>query len=360
MKSWRASAAGWLLAMALAMPLSPARAQSPAPSVLREEDATPAFPSPPMPRPVAVSREELPAAFTKPAPASLEDLRVMQRHVEGLVARVSPAVVAVEVGYGSGSGVVITGDGLVLTAGHVCGWPRRDVLFTFADGKNARGKTLGVDDDNDTGLMRITDPGPWPHAETGDLKQAALGDWTLALGHPGGFDLKRSLVVRLGRIVRMMPGVLQTDCTLSPGDSGGPLFDMFGRVIGIHTAISSSVAENFHVPVTEFYDSWSQLATGKTPDFPAARPLAYAGATAVDDAAGCRLSAIEKNGPAFKAGLKVGDLVLKIEGRKILLAATFNRWVAESGPGEVLSVEIKRGARLLTVDMKLQSEPDGN
>ena len=96
----------------------------------------------------------------------------------------------------------------------------------------------------------------------GDLEQARIGDWVLALGHPGGFDLRRSLVVRLGRIIRLAPDALQTDCTISPGDSGGPLFDMHGRVIGIHSAISSSVAENFHVAVTEFYDSWDLLANG--------------------------------------------------------------------------------------------------
>ena len=69
-----------------------------------------------------------------------------------------------------------------LTAGHVCGAPDRDVRFTFPDGKTARGKTLGANLDNDTGLMRITDRGPWPHAEMGDLQQARIGDWVLALG----------------------------------------------------------------------------------------------------------------------------------------------------------------------------------
>jgi len=86
----------------------------------------------------------------------------------------------------------------------------------------------------------------------------------LALGHPGGFDLKRSLVVRLGRIIRLAPDALQTDCTISPGDSGGPLFDMHGRVIGIHSYISSSPADNFHVPITAYYHSWTMLVKSKT------------------------------------------------------------------------------------------------
>ena len=215
------------------------------------------------PKPAAADLKQLAAAFTASVPVSIADLKSMEQHVKSLVAQVSPAVVAVEVGAGSGSGVVISADGLVLTAGHVCGRPNRDVRFTFPDGKTARGKTLGLDRESDTGLMRITDPGPWPHAAMGELAQARIGNWVLALGHPGGFDPERSLVTRLGRIILLMPEVLQTDCTISPGDSGGPLFDMHGRVIGIHSAISSSAAQNFHVPVTEFYSTLGRACDRK-------------------------------------------------------------------------------------------------
>ena len=314
----------------------------------------------PPPKPVPAVRNELATAFTKATPGTIAELRLMEQQVTALVARVSTAVVAVEVGSASGSGVVISTDGLVLTAGHVCGRPNRNVSFTFPDGKTARGKTLGVDRDSDTGLMRITDAGSWPHAAMGDLEQAGIGDWVLALGHPGGFDPGRSLVVRLGRIIRLAPDVLQTDCTISPGDSGGPLFDMYGRVIGIHSAISRSVAENFHVPITKFYDTWDQLAEGRSGSALAQRPMAYLGATVVDDVAGCRLSIVEANGPAFKAGLKVGDLVLKVDDREIRVSASFRRWLAEAEPGETLSLEIKRGAKLVSLDVKLQAQPGGN
>ncbi len=217
---------------------------------------------PVLPRPAAARRADLPSAFAAAVPASVAELRSIERHIKSLAARLSPSVVAVGVGSGNGSGVVISADGLVLSAGHVCGRPGRSVRFTFPDGKTARGKTLGVDDERDTGLMKITDRGPWPHAEPGDLQQARAGDWVLALGHPGGFDPKRSLVVRSGRVIRLTGDGLQTDCTISPGDSGGPLFDMHGRVIGIHNAISTSVAENYHVAITEFYDTWEVLAKG--------------------------------------------------------------------------------------------------
>jgi len=258
-ESLRAGPTRWLLAALLIAPSAwAADTSSPSPDPVPKAQ--------PAPKPAPANPKQLAAAFAKATPSSIADLQSMQQRVEALVTLVSPTVVAVEIGLHSGSGVVISQDGLVLTAGHVSGRPGREVLFTFPDGRTVHGKTLGVDHDSDTGLMKITDPGIWPHAATGELNHARLGDWVLALGHPGGFDPRRSLVVRLGRIIRIVPEALQTDCTISPGDSGGPLFDMYGRVIGIHSAISTSLTANFHVPITDFYQTWDQMV--KTLDTP--------------------------------------------------------------------------------------------
>jgi len=148
--------------------------------------------------------------------------------------------------------------------------------------------------------------------------------------------------------------VVQTDCAIFPGDSGGPLFDMYGRVIGIHTAIASSTSENFHVPITEFFDTWDDLA-GPAVQPPIATPVraqAYSGLSVVDDAGGCRLSKIEKNSPASKADLRVGDHVLEVDRRR-----SFEHWIAESRPGETLQLEIKRGNKTFKVPIKLQTQP---
>ena len=210
---------------------------------------------------------------------------------------------------------------------------------------------MGVNRDSDTGLMRITDRGPWPYAAVGDLQQTQIGDWVLALGHPGGFDLRRSLVVRLGRIIQLATDALQTDCAISPGDSGGPLFDMHGCVIGIHSAISRSVAENFHVSITEFYDSWAEMVKAPTGENQTQRLRAYVGAKGVDDSAGCRLTAVDENSPASKAGLKVGDVLLKVDGREVRVYASFLRWISEAEPGETLNLEVKRGDQSLTLEL---------
>ncbi len=354
----------WLLAVLLAAPVAQAAAPPPAApnsappeqtarsgkNALRADAGDAALLI--APRPTPASRLDLRPAFTKTAPTSLADLRAIEQHVKALSARVSPAVVAVEVGSGSGSGVVISPEGLVLTAGHVGGEAGRNVRFTFHDGRTARGKTVGVNHDRDTGLMRITDRGPWPYAAVGDLREARIGDWVLALGHPGGFDLRRSLVVRLGRIIRLETDALQTDCTISPGDSGGPLFDMHGRIIGIHNAISTSVAENFHVSITEFYDTWTEMVKAPAGESQARRLRAYVGARGVDDSVGCRLTAVDDNSPASKAGLKVGDVVLKVDGREVKVYASFLRWISEAELGETLNLEIKRGDQLLALELK--------
>ena len=343
----------WMTGMALAM-VALAAETRPSPTSAAPTDARALLP---VPSPSRVNPRELPEAFSKATPASLADLKAMEQHVKTLIARVSPAVVAVEVGSGSGSGVVITGDGLVLTAGHVCGAPNRPARFTFPDGRTAEGRTLGVDRENDTGLLRITNKFSWPHVPVGDLTHASVGDWVLALGHPGGFDVKRSLVVRLGRIILLAGEALQTDCTISPGDSGGPVFDMYGRVIAIHSAISGSTAENFHVPITRFIGDWDELARGSWRQEPGPPPRAYVGADGETAAEGCRLITVEQDSPASKAGLKVGDVVLKVDGRDIKASSSFRRWVAEAEPGETLDLEVKRGAQLLSLAVTLDSPP---
>ena len=310
---------------------------------------------PVVPQPGPARRSSLPQVFGKDAPASLADLKTIERHVKALTARVSPAVVAVEIGSGSGSGVVVSEDGLVLTAGHVCGAPGRNVVFSFPNGRRAKGKTLGVQHDSDTGLMKITDPGPWPHATMGELRQARAGDWVLALGHPGGFDLRRSLVVRLGRIIQLAPDALQTDCTISPGDSGGPLFDMHGRIIGIHSAISPAVEDNFHVAVTCFYDGWKQLASGRGDEGETRALGIYFGATAVDDSAGCRLTTVDEGSPAARAGLKSGDVVRRVGDQPIAGAVSFQRWLAQAEPNATVSLQVKRGEAMLSLEVTVEA-----
>ena len=210
---------------------------------------------------------------------------------------------------------------------------------------------MGVDEDVDTGLMKITDPGIWPHANIGDMAHTHTGDWVLAMGNPGGFDLKRSLVTRLGRVIQIAPEQMQTDCTIFPGDSGGPLFDMHGRVIGIHTSIANAAAENFHVPISQFSETWDELSGVSH------RPVTYCGLSIIEDDSGCRIGKIERDSPAAKASLRKNDRILAVNGRRAEFSETFEHWMAKSRPGDVLELEVLRGKKILTRSLTMQSLP---
>lgn len=195
-------------------------------------------------------------------PASVEELKSLQDTVEKTVKKVLPSVVGVQVGPARGSGVIISKDGYVMTAGHVVGRPGQKVTFTFSDGETAEGVTLGMFKSFDAGLMRIKDCDDLPFVEKGVSADLKSGDWCIASGHPLGYQPGRPPVVRVGRILRVNEDAVQTDCPLVGGDSGGPLFDLEGRVIGINSRIGPRMEMNFHVPVDVFTTNWERLAKG--------------------------------------------------------------------------------------------------
>jgi serine protease Do len=209
----------------------------------------------------------LPDVFKKPTPANVEELRAIEQHVQKVVEKVMPAVVNLKVGPGQGSGVIINEKGLILTAGHVSGTPNKDATVVFSNGKSLKGKTLGQNTGIDSGMVKIVVEGTYPFLEMGKSSELKVGQWVLAIGHPGGFRANRPPVVRLGRIlfVDNLRGIIQTDCALVGGDSGGPLFDMQGRVIGIHSRIGgSAMTENIHVPIDTYRQTFARLEKGDT------------------------------------------------------------------------------------------------
>jgi serine protease Do len=314
---------------------------------------------PTLPAPLVANRSDLPEPLRRLAPVSVEQLKVMETHIRDLVTRVSPAVVAVRVGMATGSGIVVSPSGLVLSAAHVGGEPGRDVLFLFPDGRTARGTTLGMDHAMDAGLMQISEPGPWPHAELGEPDGAMIGDWVLALGHPGGFDSERPVLVRLGRILWQTRPVIRTDCTLVSGDSGGPLFDMHGRVIGIHSRISESTAANFHAPISSYITAWDRLARSESwgPRGPSSR--SWVGVRGTDHPEGFRLERVIEGGPAFKAGLRDGDIVTRINGSPVRDSDSFTGAVSQTRPGEQVRLEVRRAEERWEVQVTVEARRRG-
>ena len=163
------------------------------------------------------------------APKDLAGLKAMETQIKAVVAKVVPAVVGIRIGSASGSGVIVSEDGIVMTAGHVVGKPGQPVVFIFADGKTAKGTTLGMFAAADAGLMKITDPGKWPFVALGQSDSIKPGMWCVAIGHPLGYQPGRPPVVRVGRVLQKNDDLIQTDCPLVGGDSGGPLLDLDGK-----------------------------------------------------------------------------------------------------------------------------------
>ncbi|HZZ82376.1 MAG TPA: trypsin-like peptidase domain-containing protein [Gemmataceae bacterium] len=217
---------------------------------------------------------KLPKVIEKNAtPANVDDLKQMEEHVQQVLKKVIPAVVGIRVGPGQGSGVIINEDGYILTAGHVSGKPGQTAVVVMPDGTQVRAKTLGQNKGIDSGMVKINEDelaklkkklgGNLPHLDMGKSSQLVKGQWVIGIGHPGGFRPNRTPVVRVGRILYVDGFVIRTDCTLVGGDSGGPLFDMQGNVIGIHSRIGGfNITENMHVPVDTFRKEWDKLAKG--------------------------------------------------------------------------------------------------
>lgn len=285
-------------------------------------------------------------------PDSVHDLKALETRVAQVIKTSTRATVSVKSGGGAGSGVVISEDGYVLTAGHVAISPGRAVMFTFPDGRVARGRSLGVNVGIDAGLMKITDKGPWPHVQMGDADSLRAGEWVVAMGHPGGFDKNRSVVSRLGRVYRVRPSVVQTDCTIIGGDSGGPLFDLEGKVVGIHSRISNGLRQNYHVPISIYEQSWDRLAAGEVWNRPLARGRAlerggpYIGVQGANGFAfgqGAALGRIYPDSPAQAAGLRVGDVIIEFDQSPVGSFGDLSALVRRLEPGDTASVIVKRG-----------------
>ena len=285
-----------------------------------------------------------------PSPASLAELKALNERVKALVAKVRSAVVQVS----GGSGVVVSADGLVMSVAHVGGRAGRAVMFVFPDGRRARGITLGNDAVGDAGLMRITDRGDWPHVDVAKPEDIKLGEWCVALSYPISFDLQqRHPSVRLGRVYHHCPLDVSTDCAIMGGDSGGPLFDMQGRVIGISSTCGDSLLENRHISVDRFQRYWDRLLRSEDMDELEPGQGAVFGVESDPDVDEARLKEIAADGPAAKAGVKAGDVVIKFADKEI---RTFRDLMAEvrlHKPGEKVEVELHRGEEILKISVTL-------
>ncbi len=299
-----------------------------------------------------------PTALDKPVPESVDDLKIIQKQVKSVLDKVVPCTVGLQVNSKGGtswqgSGVIVREDGFILTAGHVCGEPDNEVTVIMPDGKKLKGKSLGSNNGIDSGLIKITTEGKYPFVEMGNSKDVKNGDWCVCVGHPNGYKEGRSPVVRLGRILVHNDNHLQSDCTIVQGDSGGPLFDVDGKVIGINSRIGMTINSNLHVPVDTFRETWDRLAKGEvwggTRFGNANAP--YLGFSLNPDGNDTKITRVNRDSPAAKAGIKEGDILQKFDGAKVATDDELRALVKKKKPGDEVEVEVLRDKE--TLKMKI-------
>jgi serine protease Do len=296
--------------------------------------------------------ERLPAPLVKSMPENREDLRAIEAQVKRVLARVMPATVGLRLGSVAGSGVLVSEDGYVLTAGHVAGKPGRTVVVILPDGKRVKGETLGVNRAIDSGLVKITEKGKWPFCEMGDSSELTKGQWCIAVGHPEGYQPGRTAPVRFGRVLNLPSQgntFIRTDCFLKGGDSGGPLFDLGGKVIAIHSRISMPLTTNLHVPVDTYRDTWERLVKGEA----WGGGSAYLGIEYEAADEGCRVVKVVPRSPAARYGLKEDDVITTFAGLKLTDSDDLMNALRRREPGDMVQVKVLRGDRVVTLQVEL-------
>src|SRR5262245_13160843 len=298
----------------------------------------------------------------KPVPENVADLKALQDRVKTVLKKVVPCTVGLQVGGASGSGVIIDKEGHILTAGHVSGAANRKCRVIMPDGKVLSGITLGANNGVDRGLIKITDKGEFPHAEMGKSDGLKKGQWVLSTGHPGGFRPGRTPVVRLGRIQSASSFLVSTDCTLVGGDSGGPLWDLDGKVVGIHSRIGGPITANIHVPVDVYQRDWERLAKAEVwgGRFFGGAPAgnAYLGVEVDPDAADCKVVKITEGSPAEKAGLKPDDVIVKFDGKAVKSFDDLRDYISKKKVGDKVAVEVLRDKETVKVEVALAKRPE--
>jgi serine protease DegQ len=345
-----------LVAAALAV------AFSAVPSATRASSDLPLVIAEPLPEPRLIG------AATNAAPRVLTVVSY-----RGAVARVSPSVVTVYSAHaakggkgnasktvvsGVGSGVVISRDGDIVTNYHVV-QDATELEIAFADGTALSGRVLGVDPESDIALLHVDAAELQPIAMA-DIEDVQPGDVVLAIGNPLGMGQSVSqgivsAVVRRG--ARPVENFIQTDAAINPGNSGGALVDTAGRLVGINAVILShsggSEGIGFAIPV----DLVQTVAASLKSRGRVARGWLGWAAKAAPQGEGALVVAVDRNGPAYRAGIVPGDLVTRVGARPVHRLLDAANVVLGSDPGTHVPVEFVRRGLPATVDVELAPVP---
>src|SRR5437764_178383 len=290
-----------------------------------------------------------------------ELLDAYSRAVTRVVEKAGPAVAGISAGRGGGSGVLFTPDGYLLSNAHVVG-KARQVSVSLPDGSSHQGHVIGADPATDLAVAHI-DGAHLPAAELGESATLKVGQLVVAIGNPLGFSFTVSagVVSALGRTLRaqdgrLMDAIIQSDVAMNPGNSGGPLVDSRGRVVGINTAIiMGAQGISFSVPVDTARWVLGQLMqhgrvrrgvlglAGQT------RPLdrRLARHHGLAQKSGVEVMEVIRGKPAGQGGLREGDIIVSLDGREIATVDEVHKLLGAGSIGRPLSARVLRGAALV-------------
>ncbi|MGH9001343.1 MAG: S1C family serine protease [Acidimicrobiia bacterium] len=300
----------------------------------------------------------------------------------GIVDAVEPAVAAIEASYGggpfgglggrgAGTGVVLTADGDVLTNAHVVNGADQIRVTVGGESQSRRAELVGLDAAADLALLHLPGAEGLPVAPLGRSADVAVGDDAVAIGNAlglrGGPSVTRGIISALERSLPTdsgaMTGLIQTDASISSGNSGGPLVNAAGEVIGINTAVATggrgSSAENigFAIPIDKALPIVDRLRRGGPA--PEAAFLGVSSASPTDGSRGATIVSVEPGSAADEAGIRPGDLLTHVDGNTVAGAAELGGLVSGHAPGERVTLTLVRDGEPRDVAVTLGSRPSG-
>ena len=265
-----------------------------------------------------------------------------------------------------GSGFVVSAEGFVVTNNHVIE-DADEIQVNFSDGSSLEATLIGTDPKTDLAVLKVNPDSPLPFVKFGDSEVSRVGDWVLAIGNPFGLggSVSAGIISARNRDINSGPydDYIQTDAAINRGNSGGPLFNMDGEVIGVNTAIISpsggSIGIGFSVP-----SNLAKNVVGQLQDFGETRrgwlgvriqqvDDELAEAVGLDDAMGALVFEVTPGGPAEAAGVESGDVIIKFDGRDVAEMRDLPRMVAETPVGKSVRVVVFRKGKTQTLKVDL-------
>jgi serine protease Do len=271
-----------------------------------------------------------------------------------------------------GSGFIIGADGIILTNAHVVDGAKK-IIVRLVDKREFEAGVLGKDPHTDIALLKITAKDRLPALTFGDSDNLQVGEWVMAVGNPFGLDssVSSGIVSAKGRhLGEAYDRLIQTDASLNPGSSGGPLVNLNGQVVGISKAIVSqgggNIGISFATPINLIKEILPQLQTsGKVIRGWAGvavqeiTPM-MADTLGMQKPSGALVAGIVRGGPAERGGMKVGDIITEFDGKQVTDAMDLPLWIARTPVDKRVTVKVQREQKEMHLDLTLTSIPEGS